>query len=143
MRLAGGRTPRSFVLGRRSRDMPNLLQNRPRACAPNRVSSAGVSEKSEALQTGVLIVNADDWGRDCRTTGRILDCALRGAVSSVSAMVFMEDSERAATLARERGIDVGLHLNFTTSFSASGCPAGLVDRQQELRRYLRCHRLAQ
>ena len=59
----------------------------------------------EAPHAGRLIVNADDWGRDPRTTGRILDCALRGAVSSVSAMVFMEDSERAATLARERGID--------------------------------------
>jgi len=100
-------------------------------------------DSGKAPAAGLLIVNADDWGRDPQTTGKILDCALRGAVSSVSAMVFMEDSERAATLARERGIDVGLHLNFTTSFSASGCPAGLVDRQQELRRYLRCHRLAQ
>src|SRR5437879_12786243 len=97
----------------------------------------------EAPHAGRLIVNADDWGRDPRTTGRILDCALRGAVSSVSAMVFMEDSERAAALALERGIDAGLHLNFTTSFSAEGCPAGLVARQEELRRYLLRHRLAQ
>ena len=97
----------------------------------------------EAPRAGLLIVNADDWGRDPRTTGKILDCVLRGAVSSVSTMVFMEDSERAAAIAGERGIDAGLHLNFTTSFSASGCPAGLVERQQELRRYLRRHRLAQ
>src|SRR5213594_3601887 len=82
-----------------------------------------------APSVGLLILNADDWGRDRGTTGRILDCALRGAVSSVSAMVFMEDSERAAAIARERGIDAGLHLNFTTSFSAEGCPAGIVDRQ--------------
>ncbi len=100
-------------------------------------------DSGKAPEAGLLIVNADDWGRDPRTTGKILDCALRGAVSSVSAMVFMEDSERAATLARERGIDAGLHLNFTTSFSASGCPAGLVERQQELHRYLRRRRLAQ
>jgi len=88
-------------------------------------------------------MNADDWGREPLTTNSILDCALRGAVSSVSAMVFMADSERAATMARERGIEAGLHLNLTTSFSAPGCPARLVERQQELARYLLRHRLAQ
>src|SRR5207247_3543812 len=109
--------------------------------APTRDGLA--TDSGKAPETGLLIVNADDWGRDPQTTGKILDCALRGAVSSVSAMVFMEDSERAATLARERGIDAGLHLNFTTSFSASRCPEGLVERQQELHRYLLRHLLAQ
>ena len=88
---------------------------------------------------GLLIVNADDWGREPRTTSRILDCALRGALSSVSAMVFMEDSERAAAMARESRIDAGLHLNFTTPFSAPNCPARLRERQQELAAYLLCH----
>jgi chitin disaccharide deacetylase len=92
--------------------------------------------------SGLLIVNADDWGREPLTTNRILECAVRGAVSSVSAMVFMEDSERAAALARERGIDVGLHLNFTTSFSGRACPTRLVERQRELTRYLVRHRFA-
>ena len=96
-----------------------------------------------APDAGLLIVNADDWGRDRRTTEMTLDCVLRGAVSSVSAMVFMEDSERAADLAREGGVDAGLHLNFTTPFSAAGCPARLAERQQKLARYLRGHRLAQ
>src|SRR2546425_11816891 len=94
-------------------------------------------------QAGLLIVNADDWGRDPRTTGRILDCALWGAVSSVSAMVFMEDSERAAALARERRIEAGLHLNLTTPFSASACSSRLVERQQELAQCLLRHRFAQ
>jgi hypothetical protein len=40
---------------------------------------------------GLLIINADDWGRDAHTTDNILDCALRGTISSVSAMLFMED----------------------------------------------------
>lgn len=92
---------------------------------------------------GFLVVNADDWGRDARTTGMILDCVLREAVSSVSAMVFMEDSQRAAVLACERKIDAGLHLNFTTPFTAPQCPGGLAKRQHELGRYLRRHRLAQ
>ena len=97
---------------------------------------------SDATRPGLLIVNADDWGRDCETTDRILECTLRGAVSSVSAMVFMEDSDRAATLAREHGIDAGLHLNFTTSLSAPAVPPRLLERLGQVAHYLRRHRLA-
>ena len=89
------------------------------------------------------MVNADDWGQDQLTTDRILECSERGAVSSVSAMVFMEDSERAAALARNKGIEAGLHLNFTTQFSASNCPVGLREKQQGTGRHLLRHRLAQ
>ena len=85
---------------------------------------------------GLLIVNADDWGRDQETTDRMFECVLYGTVSSVSAMVLMEDSERAAAIARERGIDAGLHLNFTTRFSAPNCPSRLEKRQQEIAAYL-------
>jgi len=66
-----------------------------------------------------------------------------GTVSSASAMVFMKDSVRAASLARERGIDCGLHLNFTTLFSAPGCPPPLKEHQERIRRYLKGNRLAQ
>jgi predicted glycoside hydrolase/deacetylase ChbG (UPF0249 family) len=92
---------------------------------------------------GALIVNADDWGRNHETTERIYECVLRGTVSSVSAMVFMEDSERAATVARNRAMDAGLHLNLTTTFSAERCPSSLAQRQQELAKHLRRHRLSQ
>jgi hypothetical protein len=107
--------------------------------------AAGVSagRSSEGQTKGILIVNADDWGRNHETTERISECILRGAISSTSAMVFMEDSERAATVAQERGIDAGLHLNLTTSFSAAPCSASLVDHQQRLAKYLLRHRLAQ
>jgi predicted glycoside hydrolase/deacetylase ChbG (UPF0249 family) len=88
-------------------------------------------------------VNADDWGRDAKTTERTLDCFLRGAISSVSAMVFMEDSARGAALAREREIDAGLHLNLTTPFSGSTVPARLVEHQHRISEYLGRHRLAQ
>ena len=94
-------------------------------------------------RAGGLIINADDWGRDRKNTEKAFECVLRGTVSSVSSMVFMEDSERAAALAQERGIDAGLHLNVTTPFSAPGCPPRLAQRQAELARYLSCHRLAQ
>jgi predicted glycoside hydrolase/deacetylase ChbG (UPF0249 family) len=88
------------------------------------------------------MVNADDWGRDAVTTNRIRDCAARGAVSSVSAMVFMEDSERAAESAREHGIEAGIHLNFTTRFSARGCSRVLMEHQARVSRHLLRHRLA-
>lgn len=61
----------------------------------------------------------------------------------MSAMVFMDDSERGAALAREQGIDTGLHLNLTTPFSAGNCPARLKACQEEIARYLGRHRLAQ
>lgn len=85
---------------------------------------------------GHLIVNADDWGRDVDTTERTLECIQRGAVSSVSAMVFMEDSERAAASAAKHGVDAGLHLNFTSSFSAPACPARLRECQRKVAAYL-------
>lgn len=92
--------------------------------------------------TGALIVNADDWGRTRPTTDRILECVERRAVSSVSAMVFMEDSERAAFLARERNVDAGLHLNLTTPFSAKS-QGRLTEHQGAVSRHLLRHRLAQ
>jgi predicted glycoside hydrolase/deacetylase ChbG (UPF0249 family) len=93
--------------------------------------------------SGLLIVNADDWGRDRDTTDRILDCCLLGSVSSVSAMVFMEDSERAAAVARERGVEAGLHLNLTAPFTCSRVAAELAEHQQRLASHLLRHRLAQ
>ncbi|HET6489004.1 MAG TPA: ChbG/HpnK family deacetylase, partial [Syntrophales bacterium] len=67
----------------------------------------------------MLIVNADDWGRNRVATDRSLELHRNGRITAVSAMVFMEDSERAAELARMNGLDVGLHLNFTTPFNGS------------------------
>lgn len=99
-------------------------------------------EKSTGTKHG-LIVNADDWGRNAETTGRILDCFHCGALSSTSGMVFMEDSERAAEIALENGLDVGLHLNFTTEFSCSKAPLKLKNHQDRTSRYLRANRWAQ
>ncbi|HSZ18511.1 MAG TPA: ChbG/HpnK family deacetylase [Candidatus Acidoferrum sp.] len=120
---------------------PELVTSKPRVDPGGVGFSAGPSSKTQT--EGVLIMNADDWGRDRETTDRIFECILRGTVSSASAMVFMEDSERAAAVARERRIDAGLHLNLTTPFSAAGYPASLGKRQQELAKYLRGRRLAQ
>lgn len=96
----------------------------------------------DSSKAGALIINADDWGRDRKNTDRIHECILRGTVSSVSAMVFMEDSERAAATAQEKGIDAGLHLNFTTPFSSGDCPAPLAEHQRKTAAYLLRHRFA-
>ena len=106
-------------------------------------STVGPQERElKSPHSGLLIVNADDWGRDRENTNRTLDCIRKGTVSSVSAMVFMEDSERAAAIARERSIDAGLHFNFTTPFSGSGVPTALSAHQQRLSRHLLRHRFS-
>jgi hypothetical protein len=84
----------------------------------------------------MLIINADDWGYDAHTTRRVLACVERGSISSVSAMVFMEDSERAAAVARDRGIDAGLHLNLDTPFTKVPITSKLVELQARLARFL-------
>jgi hypothetical protein len=91
---------------------------------------------------GSLILNADDWGRDQENTDRTFECISRGSVSSVSAMMFMEDSQRAADIAREKGIDAGLHLNFTTGFSASRVPNQLSNHQERIAKHLKQHRFS-
>lgn len=58
-------------------------------------------------------------------------------------MVFMQDSERAAAIAQQRRIDAGVHLNFTTPFSASPALPRLNEHQHKLARYLLRHRLNQ
>ena len=102
------------------------------------------SAGSEAIRGpgAAVIVNADDWGRNVDTTDRTLECVRQKVVSSVSAMMFMEDSERATLLARQYGVDAGLHLNFTTPFTSRRCAFQLTEHQQKLSRFLRSHRYA-
>jgi hypothetical protein len=110
---------------------------------PGNAPSASIApDNPQETSGGMLIVNADDWGRDHDTTEPIRQCLVRGTVSSVSAMVFMEDSEPAADIARERRFDAGLHLNFSTSFTASNCPPRLAELQNEVAAYLLRHPLA-
>jgi predicted glycoside hydrolase/deacetylase ChbG (UPF0249 family) len=73
----------------------------------------------------MLIINADDWGRTRAETEAAWECWRGGSVTSVSAMVFMEDSERAAEVARDHAIDAGLHLNLTEPFTGASVPASL------------------
>jgi len=91
----------------------------------------------------MLIINADDWGRSVGETDAALRCYEDGRITSVSAMVFMDDSQRAADLAKENGIDVGLHLNLTESFTASSCPPLLQRSHERIARFLRSAKYSQ
>jgi chitin disaccharide deacetylase len=90
----------------------------------------------------MLIINADDWGRDQAATDTALACCQGGRVSSVSAMVFMEDSARAAEVARAARLDVGLHVNFTDTFNGPNCSKEVVTRQGRIRRFLKTSKYA-
>lgn len=91
----------------------------------------------------MLIINADDWGRSVDETDAALRCYKEGRVTSVSAMVFMDDSQRAAELAKENGVDVGLHLNLTERFTASACPTQVQRAHERIARFLRSAKYSQ
>lgn len=90
----------------------------------------------------MLIVNADDWGRNVTATDNILECFQKGRITSVSAMVFMSDSSRATGLANGCGIDTGLHINLSETFSGS-CPQKLREAHTRVVRFLRSNKFAQ
>jgi chitin disaccharide deacetylase len=91
----------------------------------------------------MLIINADDWGRSVAETDAALTCYRNRRITSVSAMVFMEDSERAAELAEGDQMDVGLHLNFTEPFTAAACPEKVRQSQHRIVRFLKRSKHAQ
>ena len=84
----------------------------------------------------MLIIIADDWGRSRAETDNALTCHDEGRITSASAMVYMEDSERAAELAKDH-VGIGLHLNFIERFAAKNTPANLRDTQQAVAGFLR------
>jgi predicted glycoside hydrolase/deacetylase ChbG (UPF0249 family) len=91
----------------------------------------------------MLIINADDWGRSQMETDAALLCFQRGAITRVSAMMFMEDSERAADVAKSCGVDVGLHLNLTEAFVTGVPSSAVVDAQNRTSRFLKSSKYAQ
>lgn len=90
----------------------------------------------------MLTINADDLGRSAHATDRIMECYAGNRINAASAMVFMEDSERAAALATASGLDVGLHINFTESFTGLNVPTSVRRNQERIRRFLRASKYA-
>jgi predicted glycoside hydrolase/deacetylase ChbG (UPF0249 family) len=58
-------------------------------------------------------------------------------------MVFMPDSERAATLAKQEDLDAGLHLNFSEEFTDKQCPERLREFHTRIVRFLKQNKYAQ
>jgi chitin disaccharide deacetylase len=84
----------------------------------------------------LIIVNADDFGRNKIATDSIVSCFLQGRITSTSAMVFLPDSQRAAELAREHEMDVGLHLNFTQDLTCAPANTRIRDFQARVASFL-------
>ena len=92
----------------------------------------------------MLIINADDWGRSAAETDAALRCYRERRITSVSAMVFMQDSERAARLTKDYELDdVGLHLNFSEEFTDKSCSETLKESQGRIIRFLKRGKYAQ
>jgi predicted glycoside hydrolase/deacetylase ChbG (UPF0249 family) len=79
--------------------------------------------------SGLLVVNADDWGGGEATTNAIQSTFEAGRITSASAMVYMPDSSRAAEIARRVGLPVGLHLNLSEPFAGAEASIAVRDRQ--------------
>jgi chitin disaccharide deacetylase len=77
----------------------------------------------------MLIINADDWGYDAATTDSIVDVYRASRVTSATAMVYMRDSLRAASLASRESLPVGLHLNLMEPFSDLSAPSDVRNLQ--------------
>jgi predicted glycoside hydrolase/deacetylase ChbG (UPF0249 family) len=90
-----------------------------------------------SAKTGLLIVNADDWGRTIDTTDHILECFSARRITSTTAMVYMADSDRAAATALDNRLAVGLHLNLTENFTDPATPPAIRERQARIVRRLK------
>ena len=90
----------------------------------------------------MLIINADDWGRSRQETDTALDCIRNRRVTSVSAMVFMSDSIRAAELARENNVDAGLHLNLNETYSGEAVSPKIKAAHKRVCRFLKKSKFA-
>lgn len=82
--------------------------------------------------SGLLIVNADDWGGGEQTTDAILQTFEAGRITSASGMVYTPDSSRAAEIAKRNDLPVGLHINLTEPFTDPATPTGIRERQKRV-----------
>ena len=85
----------------------------------------------------MLIINADDFGRSVAETNAALQCYTAGRITSVSAMVFMADSERAAELANAKmGWTLDCILIFPSRLPMASCRETLRDCHNRIVRFL-------
>ncbi|HEX3800835.1 MAG TPA: ChbG/HpnK family deacetylase [Verrucomicrobiae bacterium] len=91
---------------------------------------------------GLLIINADDWGGWRKATDAALACFRAGRITSVTAMMFMADTERAAELAKAANLSVGLHVNLNQRFDGK-VSAAVNENHEKVVRFLVKNKYAQ
>ncbi|MFL5318475.1 MAG: ChbG/HpnK family deacetylase [Myxococcaceae bacterium] len=81
-----------------------------------------------------LVITADDFGIHRRRDAGIIEAFRRGAITQASLIVNGEHAARAANVAREVGLTLGLHLNFTEGATTAPVATvrSLVDARGEL-----------
>jgi predicted glycoside hydrolase/deacetylase ChbG (UPF0249 family) len=90
----------------------------------------------------MLIITADDYGKNKFITDRILTCSNKKRITSASVMVFMEDSKRAAEIANFNNLEFGLHINLTTPFTSSDNNIKLLEHQKKIISFFSLFKLA-
>jgi chitin disaccharide deacetylase len=66
----------------------------------------------------------------------VVACHRSRCITATSAMVFMRDSVRAAAIAKDSGITVGLHLNLSQRFTEPGLPSHIDADHERVVRFL-------
>jgi chitin disaccharide deacetylase len=97
-----------------------------------RYARAVASKRVWGVAQGFVIVNADDFGLTTVVTDAILGCFEVGVITSASAMVWMTDSARASSLAREQALPSGLHLNLDSAFTDASAPQFVRHAQERI-----------
>jgi predicted glycoside hydrolase/deacetylase ChbG (UPF0249 family) len=90
----------------------------------------------------VIIVNADDFGRSRAESDAVVACHTAGRITSTTAMVFMQDSERAAEAALSLDIQTGLHLNLSQEFTGARVSERLRQSHDRVVAFLRSSKYA-
>jgi predicted glycoside hydrolase/deacetylase ChbG (UPF0249 family) len=85
--------------------------------------------------SGLLIVNADDFGGNPLATERIAECFAASRITSTTAMVYMRDTPKAASIAASQALPIGLHLNLTQELDDPTTPVQVRERQARIVRH--------
>jgi chitin disaccharide deacetylase len=90
----------------------------------------------------MVIINADDYGRTREETDAIVQCFSAGRITSTTAMVFMADSKRAATVANSIGLEVGLHLNLSQKYTGGPREGSAARSHERVVRFMKSSKYA-
>ena len=85
----------------------------------------------------MLILNADDVGRSHAETDIAVALFREGRLTSGTFMMFMEDTERAVELAREHGMNAGLHLNLSQRYNGRAPSPAAQDAHERVVRFMK------